>query len=529
MNEIDPDKNDHEIVDHEIVNGDDVDSSDGSSYISDSGIFKVGLSGYLNQVFGTRSFRKLWIAEAISATGDWLGLFATVTLAAGLSEGSEGAAIALVLATRILPGLFLATAVSVFIDRLNRKHVMIACDLGRAAVLLVLPFVNSLIGLVIASFVLELLTMMWQPAKEACIPQLVPREKLTTANSLNFIAAYGTFPLAAGLASVLSRVAKTIVVDTDIADNSRISGMLFSEEGLAFFFDALTFMMAAFIVSRIHISGSNLEKRQLDSKGSLDFWGAFRELREGWRLVFVDPIVRTVNIGLAVGLMGGGLLVPLGAVFVDKVIVEMSLGSFSENLRIDPNFNENFSLVLFALGVGVAIGVIVTSIVGQRIAKSRLSTSGIFAFSLIGAGCSLFVAVSSDKMSQVLPFVALLGLLAGPVYVLGFTMLHEKVDDLMRGRIFAALFVLIRLSLLAAFAVAPLLSDLLDRLSASRWDSYVTVFGSQLHIPGVRLTLWLAALIIVAAGVLSMWSLRPTRRGFNSNKPPINGDHWGDH
>ena len=62
-------------------------------------------------------------------------------------------------------------------------------------------------------------------------------------------------------------------------------------------------------------------------------------------------------------------------------------------------------------------------------------------------------------------FVGVLGVGAGSVYVLGFTLLHENVDDELRGRIFSALYTLVRFCVLLAFAVGPFLSGLLDRLS----------------------------------------------------------------
>ena len=466
----------------------------------------AGLLGYLLRIFGSRAFLRLWVAEVISATGDWLGLFATITLAARLNEGSEGVSIAIVLASRVVPGLLLATVVSGFIDRLNRKHVMVACDLGRAAVLMMLPFVDSLVWLVIASFVLELFTMMWQPAKEAAVPGLVPRHKLTAANSLNFIAAYATFPVAAGLAALLSK-ASEFIADKSLADGSQswVSRVLFNEEGLAFCVDALSFLLAAAIVTRIPMVHHLKSKPKTGLRKALDFGRTVRELREGWRLIAGDPIVRAVNIGLATGLTGGGMLVPMGALFVDKVIDSTSL-SFNQNLPLNTDFNENFSLVLFALGVGMALGV-----VGASLLESRINHATVFAVSLWGAGLSLFLAVTFNRMALVLPFVVLLGLLAGPVYVLGFTLLHAHVEHDMRGRVFAGLFALMRLCLLIAFTVAPLLSEVLDSLSTRWWDSEITVLGVNLYVPGVRITMWLAAIIISAAGLLSVWSLRPTR------------------
>ena len=96
------------------------------------------------------------------------------------------------------PGFFLGAASGVIADRFDRKRVMVICDIGRAAVLVTLPFVDTVFGLVFASLVLECFTLLWTPAKEASVPNLVPPDHLTTANSLSLVAAYGTMPLAAG-------------------------------------------------------------------------------------------------------------------------------------------------------------------------------------------------------------------------------------------------------------------------------------------------------------------------------------------
>ncbi len=452
-------------------------------------------AGRLERVFGTRAFFRLWIAQVVSATGDWLGLLATMALADQLApEGSKSTAIALVLATRVAPGFFLATAVGVVVDRLNRKRVMVACDVGRALVLATLPFVDTIVGLVVASILLELLTMMWQPAKEATVPELVPRDKLTAANSLNVTAAYGMFPVAAGAAALLAKAAEA-VPDEGWATNLRLN-----EEGLAFYVDALTFLVAALIIWRIAIPVRSRSARQADERGSLDLGGAVRELREGWRLVGRNPIVRSVNVGLATAVMGAGMVFLLGARFVDEVIV----GRVAD-----------FHAVLFSLGVGMAAGVGSASALQNRINRTRGFTSA-----LIGAGVVLLAAASVDRLSLMIPLVVLLGMLAGPSYVLGFTLLHENVANEIRGRVFAALLVVVRLCVLIALAVGGVLADLLDGLSQRWWGQQITVLGAVVELPGVRLTMWIAGVIIIVAGALAALSLR--------SEPAGDGQRAGD-
>jgi hypothetical protein len=123
------------------------------------------------------------------------------------------------------------------------------------------------------------------------------------------------------------------------------------------------------------------------------------------------------------------------------------------------------------------------------------------------------VAASMSTLGAAATFVAILGVCAGSVYVLGFTLLHESVDDELRGRIFSALYTLVRFCVLVAFAVGPFLSGLLDGLSENLVGGSISLFGWDVAVPGVRLTLWLAGLIIMGAGVLAAMSLRAgTRR-----------------
>lgn len=431
------------------------------------------------RMFGSTQFFRLWLTQVASATGDWLGFLAIAALAARIAEGSPAAAIGVVMSARIVPGFFLGAASGVIADRFDRKRVMVVCDLGRASVLLTLPFVDTIGGLVVASLVLEVFTLLWTPAKEASVPNIVPPDHLTTANSLSLVAAYGTMPLAAGLFSLLAGVSDAIG-RIDALDVLRTN-----KEGVAFYVDAATFMLSALMISRLTLPKH--EPRRTEGR-RLDFGQAFHELKEGWSFIFINPVVRAVNVGLATGLIGGGMLVPLGPVFSDQVLNAGTAG---------------FGFLIFALGTGVAVGVLMLSVFQRHIPKSR-----VFAGSVFVAGGSLIVAASMSALEFAALFVSILGVCAGSVYVLGFTLLHESVDDELRGRIFSALYTLVRFCVLIAFAVGPFLADLLERLSQSLFDGRISVAGIGIAIPGVRLTLWLAGLIIMGAGVLAVMSLR---------------------
>jgi dTMP kinase len=160
-------------------------------------------------------------------------------------------------------------------------------------------------------------------------------------------------------------------------------------------------------------------------------------------------------------------------------------------------------MLQISLGMGVAVGVVLVTIGQARVHKAR-----VFVMSAFGAGISLFLAASMTSMAAAATLVALMGLFAGTIYVLGFTLLHETVDDELRGRVFASLYTLIRLCLIVALAVGPALAVLLNGLSEEWFDKYITIGSVDIFIPGVRLTLWLAASIMILAGALAWVSIR---------------------
>ena len=431
------------------------------------------------RLFGTHAFFRLWLAQVVSALGDWIGFFAIVTIADRIGGSSSGAAIGVVMMARILPGFFLAPVAGVLLDRWDRKRVMVACDIGRAVVLAFLPFVDTIPQLVAASFLLEVLTLMWSPAKEATVPNLVPMEHLATANSLSLAAAYGTFPIASAIFAGLAKVADRL------GQNESLSSLSLNQETLAVWFDVVTFLLSAFLISTLTFVRP---RRERTSTRRINFGETFQDLKEGWQFIFVNPIVRAVMVGVGTGLIGGGMLVPLGPVFTSQVLGAGPAG---------------FGLLLTALGTGVALGVLLVSVLQKRLPKTQ-----VFSGAVVVAGSSLLLGACASTLLPALIAVLVLGISAGFVYVLGYTILQENVSDDLRGRTFTALYTVVRLSLLLAFAIGPFLADALEKLSDRFLNSEVTVGDVGVAVPGVRLTLWLAGVIIIFAGLLSARTLR---------------------
>lgn len=417
-------------------------------------------------VFSYQPFRRLWTASLVSSFGDWIGLVAITALAQRVSEGTGESAVAFVLSARLLPGFFLGPFAGVLLDRLDRRKVMLACDLGRAVVFAFLPFVDTVLGLVCASLVLEGLSIGWSSAKEATVPNLVPKSQLASANSASVAAAYGTFPLGSLAFALLAVVSKWL------GHIEALSELGVNQESLALWADGFTFLVSFFLVRSVAFPAKERAASE-DEKTNV-----LRDLRDGWRYIGTNARVRSVMLGLAAGLFGGGMLVPLGPTFARDDLGGGAAG---------------FGALITALGFGVAL-----SVLGLSFIQNRLKPEPVFIGSVFGSALCISLGATSSSMTPAVLWVGALGLFAGAVYVLGFTIIQLNVDDELRGRIFATLYAMVRVVVLLSFTVAPIMSRLLGSLTDSL----------SADVSGVRASLWVAGGIISLAGLVTVLSLR---------------------
>src|SRR6202162_1065789 len=148
-------------------------------------ISTVSFASYTRLLGGNRNFRRLWSAQVVSEIGDWFYTLAIYNLLLQLTGRAGSVALALVL--QVLPQTLIGPTAGVVNDRLRRKHVMIASDIGRMVIVLCMLFIRSKerVWLVYPLLMAEtLLVAFFEPARNAIIPNIVEREDLVLANTL---------------------------------------------------------------------------------------------------------------------------------------------------------------------------------------------------------------------------------------------------------------------------------------------------------------------------------------------------------
>jgi dTMP kinase len=404
-----------------------------------------------------------------SSLGDWLGLLATTALAQQLSGGDYAKAnfaIAGVFIARLLPAVFLGPIAGVIADRFDRRKLMVTCDVLRTGLYISIPLAHSYMWLYTATILVECVTLFWSPAKEASVPNLVPREKLESANQVSLLAAYGTAPVAALIFTFLSLFTSAFV--------ALIPGFTATAVDVALYVNAASFAFAAFTVFNLHeIPKGAAAKHAADV-------GIMKSLMEGWNSVSGSKIIRGLVVGMVGAFIAAGAVIGLARTFVG----DLGGGEAAYGIL--------FGAVFSGLASGIAFGPKVFA---------QFSRRRLFGASLAIAGFFLVLLAAIPNLVLAVFIVIALGAFSGISWVTGFTMLGMEVQDEVRGRTFAFVQSLIRVVLVAVLAVAPL-------IAAAVGQHTFKFQNTQISYNGASVTILIAGLIATLIGVVSYQQMK---------------------
>lgn len=405
-----------------------------------------------------RGFRRLSVALALSSFGDWLGYLAVTALATQLVTGfgAKSFAVGGVLAVRLLPAVVLAPFVGVLADRFDRRLTMVVSDVLRFVLFVSIPLVGSLSWLIVASALVEVLGLIWVPAKEASVPHLAG-DRLESANQISLFTTYGTAPLAAVVFGVLGLL-------------SGATGQ--SAANLGMYVDAGTFLFAAAQVFAIREIPARVDAPAGEVPQTV-----VSSVREGLAFARSSPIVRGVLVAMLGALAAAGVVIGNGKLFTETVLAG---GEAAYALL--------FGAVFVGIAGGVALG---PKGLGQMSRRRALGPVIVCA----GAGLGFMAVV--PVLALVVLATVWVGFFAGIAYVLGLTLLGAEVADEVRGRTFGLVNTLMRIDLLLVLAVAPPLAGVIGVRNLQLPGNG----PSSITVNGVSVTLLLGGVAAVVVGV----------------------------
>lgn len=442
----------------------------------------AGQMGDVKQQFGllvrNRNFMKLFWGQLVSSMGDWLTTLALMSLVWRITGSSL--AVGGMVAFRVVPALLSGPIAAHVTDRVDRRKLMIGCDISRGVIVLAAPFMTRVWAVYVLLFFLEGTSIIWLAARDASIPNLVDDEQLTMANSLSMATTYGVIPLAA--------ILFTFITVPSPLTRLFISGGFFAGNptAFAFFIDSLTFFISATFFYRMHLLSP---KDHLDMEEVPKFG---ESLTFAWR----HPFTRSLMLGVAVGCMGGGSLYAVGIGYVKEV-----LGARSDAA---------FGLLMALFGLGMIAGVAALQLLVKREEKPWMLRMALIALGGIMVGMSfVHVAVMAFLLA------GFFGAAFGILFVVAVTMMQEHVDDADRGKAFAAFHAVSRIFLVVGAGLAGAIAGLFGVKT-------LRVFGISYQVYGYSVALFVAGVMIASVSLAPFGDKKERMRDyFARDKNPV--------
>ncbi len=358
-------------------------------------------------VLRNSSFRNLWLGQIISQIGDYFVFLAMMVIVSGFSKDQDQITLAVsgMVIAFTLPRLLLGMLAGVFVDRWDRRRTMLASDLIRAGLtLLLIPafLAQSLPGMYALAFVMSAIGTLFIPAKGALIPRLVPTEQLLAANSL----------------SQTSQMLATLI-------GPALAGATFALVGngnqwIAFVVDSLSYLVSAFAIWRMNVPPAPAGETPIVPAATT---GAVRkvwdELVVGLRALVLNRAVATL------ALVGGITMLGVGAINVLWLVL----------LKVRFGFEANeLAWRVSIMDIVFSVGMIATSvIIGNFL--SRIAPKWLVVGSQIGVGLGVILyPLLPDYWSMVL-CMAIIGGAVAPINTGASTLMQLVVPNDQLGRV----------------------------------------------------------------------------------------------
>lgn len=429
------------------------------------------------KVLRNKSFMSLWLSQCIASMGDWV---IVGVLLSSVNEMAGETGLAIMMAFRFLPAFLFGLPAGAIVDRMDRKTVMIVCDLARCALVALLAFAKTLWAICILVFLIEMFSLLFTPSKDSAIPDLVEKDEVMTANSLMSTSTYLTMALGTMIATVILGLGELVWKFPLISNN--IAKENFVHE-FAFIVDAISFAISAALLLFM-----TLPRRFEGKMPKLEGAQIWRDFKEGLRFMWRNPLTKVILGVMIIGLIGGGSLYVLGAPFAQQV-----LGAT----------DAKFTLIIAFLMVGIMAGAALAPVITKHIRLERW-----FGRSAVGFGLVMVAFSLSDVYVMILLLILFGGGILGFLLVTAFTLMHQNIDESMHGRVFAAFWTILRTCFLISmglFAGVAALFKLWIPWTPEAPVAKVIDLGITSHsMYPAALSIMVGGFIVIMGGIIAM-------------------------
>ncbi len=364
-------------------------------------------------VFQKRNFSLLWTGQLVSTMGSALTSLAASILIFRLT--GSALSVGLMLMATAAPSLVVGLVAGVFVDRYDRKKIMIMADLIRAGLVFLIPFLvkSNIAWLYVIVMLTGAVGQFFDPAHESVLPEVASEEELAAANSLIAISSFGS--TAIGFAA---------------------SGLIASAADIrwAFYLDAASFLFSAVCILLIRL-------RPVEAVEKTSVAMVARNLKLGVRYLFDTPVLRSLfTVSLP-------LLIAFG--LTNALLLPFALRALNAS-----EFEYGLQEGLTSLGF-IAASLLMAGLF-DRLREGAWLAIGYIGMALVGIAYSF-----SQSVTVAIIIVTFSGFFNAPASIGRRLVVQRNTPREMRGRVSSAFFVSRDVLFLIGMAAAGL-ADLVD-------------------------------------------------------------------
>lgn len=358
-------------------------------------------------VFRKPAFARMWLAQLVSTIGDSFTMIAAGIYVYRLTGSSLQ--VGLMLMATSVPTLLIGMIAGVFVDRYDRKRIMIAADLSRAVLVSLIPFLvaQNIAWLYIIVMLVSAIGTFFHPAYDSVVPEVASDEELAAANSMIAISSFGSTAIGFAASGLLAAISLE----------------------LAFYIDGVSYLFSALLLMGLSVAPLKVEDKT-SVRVVLD------NLRGGVRYVFASPLLRSLlGVGLIyaffVGL-GNTLLLPFA-------LEELHATEFEYGLQ------EGLTSVGFVIG-------------SLALARyfDRWREGVWMILSLLGMAVTYLLYAMADSVWVAIVIITISGFTNAPYGIARRTVMQRNTEREIRGRVGGAFMTINHVMMLLGMAAAGL-------------------------------------------------------------------------
>ncbi|HLF73720.1 MAG TPA: MFS transporter, partial [Anaerolineales bacterium] len=364
-------------------------------------------------IFRNRNFSLLWTGQLVSTMGTALTSLAASIYIFRLT--GSALSVGLMLMATAAPSLLVGLFAGVFVDRYDRKTIMISADILRAVLILLVPILVPLhvIWLYVVVMLTSAIGQFFDPAHESVLPEVASDEELAAANSLIAISGFGSTAVGFAAAGLIASAANI---------------------NWAFYFDAASFIFSAVCVYLIRIKPIQAEEQTSAAV-------VITNLRAGVRQLFGTPILRSLFSVQVVVLISFGL--------ANTLLLPFALNALKAT-EFEYGLQEGLTSVGFVVG----------SLFMAKV-FDRLQAGAWLAISFLGMGLIGAIYASLDSVPLAIALITFSGFFNAPSSIGRRVIVQRNTPAEMRGRVSSVFFVARDVLFLIGMSAAGL-ADIID-------------------------------------------------------------------